>query len=190
MAIWRFLVSLAIEFGPVAVFFLVTSRSGFFAGVAALIVATLVAMLVSLIRDKRVPIFSVIASTFVIIFGTMTLIVMDPKWIVLEYTLYNAFFGIALIAGVYMKRPLLKVLFHSMFDICDKGWLILSQRWGVFFILIAISNEIVWNMYTEETWVQYRLLATLAMSIFGFAQFGVAKKYRLESASPWGLRKG
>jgi intracellular septation protein len=189
MVIWRFLVSLAIEFGPVAAFFLATSWFDFYIGVAILIIATLLALFVSVYRDKRVPIFSIIASTFVVIFGIMTLVVMDPKWIVLEYTLYNALFGIVLIIGFYKKKPLLKILFTTMFHISDEGWLILSKRWGIFFIFVAISNEIVWNMYSEEVWVQFRLLATLALTIFGFSQFGVAKKHRLEGSSPWGLRK-
>lgn len=183
-----FLVSFAIEFGPITLFFLGTELGNFFVGTALLVASTALALLVSLIRDKRIPSFSLISSSFVLVFGMATLIMMNPLWLVLEYTLYNGLFGLAMFLGLAFNRPLLKPLFEGMFQITDRAWSLLSIRWGIFFLLTALSNEYVWRNFSEETWVYYRLAAAVVLCVFGFSQFFLARRERLPHASPWGLR--
>jgi len=183
-----FLISFAIEFGPICLFFLGTELGNFFVGTALLVASTALALLTSLIRDKRVPLFSVISSSFVLAFGIATLILMDPLWLVLEYTLYNGLFGLAMFIGLLFGKPLLKPLFEGMFQISDYAWKLLSIRWGIFFLLTAVANEYVWHNHTEEAWVYFRLIAAVVLCVFGFSQFFLARRERLPHASPWGLR--
>lgn len=183
-----FLVSMLIEFGPVVMFFAVTRASGLYAGTASLVATTVLALVWSRIRDNRVPVFSLISSSFVLVCGSATLIFMNPYWVVLEYTLYNALFGVVLLIGLVRGVPLLKPLFESMFHISDAGWKILSFRWAIFFILTALGNEFVWRVYGEYPWVHYRLFAALFLCVFGFSQFFLARAHRLPHASAWGLR--
>lgn len=183
-----FLISFAIEFGPISLFFIGTELFNFFVGTALLVASTAFALTGSLLRDKRVPLFSVISSAFVLAFGVATLILMDPLWLVLEYTLYNGLFGLAMFGGLIFGKPLLKPLFEGMFQITDYGWKLLSARWGIFFLLTAVANEYVWNNYSEETWVYFRLIAALVLCLFGFSQFFLARRERLPHASSWGLR--
>ena len=185
----HFSLSLAIEFGPTVLFFLGATLYDFFVGVWFLIVGTALSLTTSLIRDKRIPLFSVIVSTFVLLSGAMTLFTMDPYWVVLEYAIYNIVFALAMFVGYITNKPALKKLFHTMFHLTDKGWHILSLRWGVFFLLSAVGSEYVWRMYSEETWVYYRFTMSIILAIFGFSQFFLARKHRLPDASPWGLRQ-
>ncbi len=184
----RFLLSLAIEFGPLVLFFIGAEVGNFFIGTALLIVSTVLALTVSLVRDKRIPSFSVISGSFVFIFGTLTLLLQDPLWLVIEYTLYNGIFGITMLVGLLFGRSLLKPLFGTMFHISERGWRILSFRWGAFFILIAIGNEYFWYHFSADDWVFFRLGASVALCIFGFSQFFLTKKERLAEANEWGLR--
>jgi intracellular septation protein len=188
MVIKNFLLSLAIEFGPTVTFFLGATLKDFFFGVWCLIIATILSMTVSLIRDKRVPLFSLIASSFVLLSGVITLFTLNPYWIVIEYTIYNLFFATAIGIGWFKNKPALKPLFHTMFNVTDKGWHILSLRWGVFFVLGAIGSEYVWYTYSEEIWVLYRFVMSIVLAIFGFSQFFLVRKHRMPDASPWGLR--
>jgi intracellular septation protein len=183
-----FIDSCIIEFGPVLLFFAVAKAYGIFYGAVALVISTILALIWSLIRDGRIPTFSVLSSTFVLVCGTATIISNDPYWIVLEYTAYNGLFGIALLIGILFKKPLLKPLFEGMFQITDHGWLILSARWAFFFIITAIGNEYVWRYMGEDPWVHFRLFAALVLCVFGFSQFFLARKHRLPHSSPWGLR--
>ena len=189
MVIRHFFLSLAIEFGPTVLFFLGATLYNFLVGVWFLIIGTALSLITSLVRDKRVPLFSVIVSSFVLLSGAVTLLTADPYWVVLEYAVYNIVFATAMFVGFIVNKPALKKLFHTMFHLTDKGWHILSLRWGVFFLLSAVGSEYVWRMYSEETWVYYRFVMSIILAVFGFSQFFLARKHRLPDASPWGLRQ-
>lgn len=188
MALRRFLVSLGIEFGPVVAFFFVATLEDFFSGVWALMAATMLSLLVSLSRDRRLPLFSLIASTFVLLSGAITLATHDPFWIALEYTLYNLAFGGAMFVGYARGAAALKPLFETMFDITDRGWMRLSLRWGIFFIVCGLGSELMWRLYSYDAWVWYRFGAAVTMAAFGFSQFFLARAERLPTASTWGLK--
>lgn len=184
-----FLTSLAIEFGPVTTFFVGALIWDFFVGVVLLMLTTVVAVAFSLWRDGRVPLFSLIASVFVLASGALTLVTMDPYWVVLEYGLYNILFGVAMGIGYWRDTPALKPLFETMFHITDKGWHTLSLRWGVFFIITALGSEFVWRLFSYDEWVYYRFVMVIVLGIFGFSQFYLARRERLPDASPWGLKQ-
>ena len=184
----KFLVSLTIEFGPVTTFFVGALIWNFFVGVALLMLTTVASVAYSLWRDGRVPLFSLIASVFVLISGAATLVTMDPYWVVLEYGLYNTIFGAAMVVGYFIDKPALKPLFSFMFAITDAGWHTLSLRWGVFFIITAVGSEFVWRMFSYDEWVYYRFVMIIVLGVFGFSQFYLARRERLPEASPWGLK--
>ena len=184
----HFVLSLGIEFGPTLLFFAGATLYDFFVGVWWLIFGTCASLAISLWRDKRIPLFALIASAFVLLSGVITLYTKDPFWIVLEYALYNAAFALAMGIGYVRGTPALKPLFSTMFNLTDKGWHILSLRWGAFFFLCAVGSEVVWQCYGEDVWVVYRFTMTFVMGIFGFSQFFLARRHRMPDASPWGLR--
>lgn len=184
----KFAISSFIEFGPITAFFIGTELANFFVGTALLVIGTIAALATSLTIDKRVPLFSVISSFFILLFGGFTLYFQDAYWLVIEYTLYNAIFGVALLIGIATKRYYLKHLFENMFHISDYAWKILSMRWAFFFLLTAVLNEVIWNNYTESTWVYFRVIAGIGLAIFGFSQFFLARRHRHPDANPWGLR--
>lgn len=189
MVLKNFLISLSIEFGPVTLFFIGALVFNFFVGVALLMSATVASILVSLIRDKRVPLFSLIASVFVLLSGFLTLYFEDPFWVVIEYTLYNLVFAAAMFVGYWRNTPALKSLFSTMFLLTDRGWHVLSLRWGVFFLITAAGGELAWRFYSYDVWVYYRFVMIILLAIFGFSQFFLARRERLPEASPWGLKQ-
>lgn len=189
MVIKNFAVSLGIEFGPVAIFFLGAFFFDFFVGVALLMAATLASVALSFTRDGRAPLFSLIASVFVLLSGVLTLYFLDPFWVVIEYTLYNLVFACAMFAGYWRNTPALKALFGTMFSLTERGWHLLSVRWGFFFFFTALGGELVWRFFSYDEWVWYRFSMLLLFVMFGFSQFFLARRERLPEASPWGLRK-
>ena len=184
-----FIVSFFIEFGPTIAFFAASQYAGFFTGAAALVFTTVLSLLWAVLRDKRIAVFSLVTSTFVLFFGIMTLVRHDPSWLYLEYTAYNGIFGMVLLAGFVRGRGLLKEFFGSMFLLEERGWLLLSLRWSIVFIVTAIGNEIAWRFYGWDFWVTYRFSTAILQAIFGFSQLFLARTYRLSEANEWGLRK-
>ncbi len=186
-------ISWSIEFGPIIVFFLALhflgdTDSGFIASTGIFTVLTAVALTASYFYEKRIAWFPLIAGLSVIAFGVLTLVFKNPVFFILKDTLYNGFFAIFLLGGALFGKGLLKPLFIALFDITERGWFILSIRWGVFFLLLALSNEFIWHMYGRTVWVEYKFWSTIITAVFGFYQITLSKKYRNSSASEWGMR--
>jgi intracellular septation protein len=187
------LISWSIEFGPIIVFFIALSflgstDQGFITSTTIFSALTAVALIVSYIYEKRIAWFPLIAGVSVVFFGFLTFILKEPMLFIFKDTLYNGLFGVFLLVGVVFKKGLLKSLFVALFDMSDRGWYILSLRWGVFFVLLAIGNEISWRFFGRDVWVAYKFWSTIATVIFGFYQITLSKKYRNDTASPLGLR--
>jgi len=179
--------SWTIEFGPLLVFFLCFEIWGFLAATSALVVSTFFALLVAFITERRVPLFPLISGLCVFLFGLLTLYFQDPRFLVLEYTLYNGFFGMALLIGLLFNVPLLRYMFGTLFALKEYGWMVLSYRWAVFFLLVAFANELVWRYTPEHLWVIFRIGVVPAFLCFGLYQFTLSRRERLPEASAWGL---
>ncbi|MFM2374434.1 MAG: hypothetical protein RLZZ234_429 [Candidatus Parcubacteria bacterium] len=180
--------SALVEFGPVTAFFVATCFFDFFTGVALLVGATMLAILVSHVYLKRLPLFSIIVSCFVVVSGCLTLITHNPYFVAIEYTISNLAFGVVLLCGYFAGKGLLKPLFGSMFSITERGWRVLSLRWGIFFVIVALGSELAWRLHSYDVWVVYRFAGMFTLMIFGCSQFFLARRERLPDASPWGVR--
>lgn len=183
-----FLVSFTLEFGPTLLFFLVSQYWGFFPGAIVLVATTALSLVVALIRDKRIALFALLSSVLLLLFGALSIFFWDPWWLFVEYTLYNALFGTALVWGYLRGRGLLKPLFGGMFLMTERGWRILSLRWGIVFLVTAVVNEYVWRGMGEGDWVMFRFASAVLLCVFGFSQFFLARRERLPEATEWGLR--
>ncbi len=182
-----------IEFGPIILFFISLKvfgedSSGFVFATEIFTIATAIVLLFALIRDKRIALFPLVAGIFVIFFGALTVRFNQPEIFVFKDTIYNGSFFLFLFVGVVKGKGYLRMMFEPLFDITSEGWKRLSSRWMVMFLLLVVSNEIVWYLYPLNIWVEYKFLATITTAIFGLYQITLTKKYRMETASSWGLR--
>lgn len=186
---WKKIVlSWGTEFGPIIAFFITSELWGLIIGSAVFVVTTTLALLVACIREKRLALFPLLAGISVIIFGVATVVFENPFFIIIKDTFYNGVFAIMLFAGlVFLKKSFLKNLFSSLFKMSDRGWRILTIRWCVMFTLLTISNEIVWRYCDADTWLTYKMWATLTTIIFGFYQITLARRERLPEANKWGM---
>lgn len=187
------IISWSIEFGPIIAFFITLSvlgdtDKGFITSTTIFSVLTLVALIASYVYEQRIAWFPLIAGVSVVTFGILTFIFKAPILFILKDTLYNGIFGLFLLTGSVMGKGLLKKLFVALFDMSDRGWYILSLRWGIFFMILAIGNEISWRIFGRDVWVMYKFWSTIATVVFGFYQITLSKKYRSETSSPWGMR--
>jgi intracellular septation protein len=188
------IISWSIEFGPIVAFFIALhflgdTDAGFIMSTGIFTALTVIALLASYYYEKRVAIFPLIAGISVILFGVATLFFKNPLLFILKDTIYNGFFAVLLLTGSLLKKAMLKPLFVALFDMKEKGWSILSTRWGVFFLLLTITNEIAWRIYGQDVWVVYKFWSTILTVVFGFYQITLSKKYRNETATEWGMRK-
>jgi intracellular septation protein len=184
----EFAIHTSIEFGPLTAFFVASFFFDFYTAAAILVLTTLASLITSFIRYRRFAAFSFFCSIFVLICGTATVYFHDPRWIVIEYTISNLLFAGGLLGGWFMHRPVLRDLFGHMFLITEQGWMTLTMRWGLCFLITGVSNQLWWWIFPDETlWTLFRFVSTIGVFVFGMCQFFTSRRERLPEASPWGL---
>lgn len=175
----RPLLKLAIEAGPLVVFFVVNARVGIFAGTAAFMVASTVSVIASWLLERRLPIMPLVAGFFVLTFGGLTLLLNDDLFIKLKPTIVNSLFAVILLGGLAFGRVLLKPLFGAAFQLGDDGWRSLTFRWGLFFVFMAIVNEIVWRNFSTDFWIGFKLFGAMPLTlVFAMSQMPLILRHQ------------
>ncbi len=126
------LLKLAVEVGPLAVFFIVNARAGIFWGTGVFMGATVASLIASRILFGRIPVMPLVSGVCVAIFGGLTLWLQDDHFIKMKPTIVNALFAGALFIGLLAGQSLLRIVFGEVFRLTDEGWRKLTLRWALF----------------------------------------------------------
>mgnify|MGYP001792653918 FL=1 len=189
------LLKLALELGPLGVFFLFNSRGEqiaeafpvlqvigepIFLATAAFMVAITISLTVSLWLTRRLPIMPLVSGVVVPVFGALTLWLHDELFIKLKPTIVNCLFGSVLLGGLFFGKALLGYVFDSAFKLTDEGWRKLTFRWGIFFFVLAAINEIVWRSFSTDFWVSFKVFGIMPITlVFTLTQLPLIQKYAI-----------
>lgn len=174
------LVKLAIEVGPLAVFFIANSRGNIFIATGAFMVAIVVALVASWLIERRLPLLPLVTAAFVLVFGGLTLVLQDELFIKLKPTIVNGLFAAILFSGLFFGRPFLKPLLGAALELQDEGWRKLTHRWAWFFVALALANEVVWRTLSTDGWVNFKVFGIMPLTIaFSLAQLPLINRYRV-----------
>jgi len=178
------LLKLALELGPLAVFFFANARFGIFTATAAFMVVTIVALAVSWGLTRRLAIMPIVTGIVVFVFGGLTLFLQDEIFIKMKPTIVNTLFGAVLLGGLALGRPLLGYVFDSVFKLDAEGWRKLTFRWGLFFFVLAALNEIVWRSFSTDFWVSFKVFGIMPLTIlFTLTQMPLIQRHALPEKS-------
>lgn len=159
---------LAMDLGPLAVFFAAYEAFGIFVATGCFMVAVLAALVIGYLREHRLAPMPLFTAVLVLIFGGLTLYLRDADFIKIKPTVLYALFGLLLLGGLFFKQLLIKHVFAHAFQLSNSGWRSLTWRWAVFFFLLAALNEFVWRDYSTSTWVYFKVWLVMPL-IFVFA---------------------
>lgn len=154
----------AIEYGPLGVFFIAYLKFDLLTATGALMGATVIALAVSYIMERRVPMVLVVTAVVVLVFGGLTLYLDDERFIKMKPTIVQALFAVVLLGGLMLRKPLLKPLLSAAWQLTDRGWDLLTLRFGLFFAVMAVINEVVWRTQSTDFWVNYKIFGALALT--------------------------
>ena len=145
-----------------------------------LIIATLIGTGILYFLEKKIPKIPIIGAALVAIFGGLTLYFDDKIFFYMKPTIVNILFaGILFIGNFFLKKNLLKSLLETSIKLEDQGWEILNQRWTLFFIFLAILNELVWRTQSEDFWVKFKVFGIIPITlIFTMFQINLINKYK------------
>jgi intracellular septation protein len=195
------IIKMALELGPLVVFFIVNARgedilatfpalSQWFTqpiifATAVFMAAMVISLLLSWVLLHRIAVMPLVTGVVVLIFGGLTLYFQDPIFIKMKPTIVNTLFGVTLLGGLAFGQSLLKYVFGEVYKLEPKGWTILTLRWGLFFILLAVMNEVVWRTQSTDFWVAFKVWATMPLTvIFAALQLPVLTKYAPRPIKP------
>ncbi len=175
---------LALDLGPLVLFFAANARYGIFVATATFMVAVVVALAVSYALTRQLPIMPLVTAVIVLVFGGLTLILQDELFIKLKPTIIYLLFAGVLLGGLAFGKPLLGMVFDSVFHLTAEGWRKLTLRWAVFFLFLAVLNEIVWRTQTTDVWVSFKVFGVVPLTfLFGALQYPLLTKYAAPEAA-------
>ena len=172
--------SLAIDYGPLLVFFLAFKFGGIFAATGAFMVAIVVAILLSRWKLSRISPMLWLSAVLVLGFGGLTLWLHDPVLIRYKATAVYVLLSSLLFIGLLRGKPLLKYVLESGYDgLSDRGWMILSRNWAFFFAALAVANQVlIYLKVSDNTYVNVKVWGFIAATfIFALANIPVLTKH-------------
>ena len=197
------LLKLILDIGPLILFFYANSKpalfhplvapilpaavatgeqAGIFTATAVFMVAIVAALIVSYALTRHLPAMPVVTMIVVIVFGAATLYFQDETFIKLKPTIIYVLFGGALLIGQMLGKNFLSIVFDAMFHLTEEGWRKLTLRWALFFLLLAVLNEIVWRTQSTDTWVNFKVFVVTGLTfVFAAAQVPLLSKYAAQA---------
>ena len=170
---------LALDLGPLLIFFAAFKYLGIFMATAAFLVAVLVALGIGYAFEKKLSPMPIFTAVLVVIFGGLTLYLQNDLFIKMKPSVLYAFFGALLLGGLRFNRLFIMYVFGQAFELDDAGWRKLTIRWGIFFLALAALNELVWRLTTTETWVAFKVWGIIPLLfVFALAQTPLVMKHQ------------
>lgn len=185
------LLKLALDLGPLVLFFFANSkpalfepflspiipaavatgaRAGIFVATAVFMVAIVVAFVISYVLTRRLPLMALVTAIIVLVFGGLTLFLQNDTFIKIKPTILYLLFAGVLGGGLLFGKSLLALVFDQMFNLTEEGWRKLTVRWALFFVGLAVLNEIIWRTQSTDFWVAFKAFGVLPLT-FIFAMF-------------------
>lgn len=204
------LIRIGLEIGPLLVFFICTTfgegwldrsellrslfKSPIIFATAPFMVAMVISLTISWLVFKRVAVMPLVTLIVVLIFGTLTLVFQDSMFIKVKPTIVNSLFAAVLLGGLLFRQSLLKYVFGEVYHLQPKGWQVLTVRWGLFFVLLALLNEFAWRgagLFFTDTeaadsfYAGFKLWAVMPITVvFSMLQVPLLNKYALDPKAP------
>jgi intracellular septation protein len=162
------LIKLALDLGPLIIFFAAFRFFGIYTATAVFMAAILTALAIGYMRERKLSPMPLFTAVLVVVFGGLTLYLKNDTFLKIKPTVLYACIGMLLLGGLIFNRLFIKYVFAQAFDLNEEGWRKLTWRWAVFFLALAGLNEIVWRNFSTAIWVDFKVWAIMPL-IFLFA---------------------
>jgi len=176
---------LALDLGPLLIFLAAFKLADLYWATGVFMLAITVSLGASWWIERRIPPMPLVTAAFVLVLGGLTIYLQDETFIKLKPTLASLLFAAILFAGLIGGRPLLKPLLGSALQMDERGWRTLTLRWGVFFVVLAALNEVMWRNFSNDVWVNFKVFGILGLTFaFMLSQAGMIQRHSAGEEAP------
>lgn len=190
----------AVDFGALAAFMIsyFVTRDMILA-TWVLVVASAVALAVGYAVERRFAPLPLITGLFALVFGLLTVFTHDDLFVKLKLTVQNGLLAVVLLGSLPLKRYPFKMLLGSAIKVNDAAWRTLTLRYGLYFLTVAVLNEIfrspeavtaLWHGLGRDTpnpndvWTGFRGVLWIAASVFGLSQVPLIMRNMTKDEEP------
>ncbi len=157
------------DYLPLIVFFICYKFSGtanpLITATIFMVITTAIALIISYILTRTIPLVPLFSAIVLAVFGGLTIFLQDEIFIKMKPTIINLIFAGILFYGFITKKTFLSYLLGEQIKMCSKAWLTLSMRWAMFFVFLAVLNEIIWRNFSTDFWVQFKVFGMMPISL-------------------------
>ena len=184
----------ALEYGPIILFFLGytlfkdnsftiggTEYSGFIA-VTAMFIPLLAATTFAQWRlTGHLSKMQIVTLVLVVGFGGLSIWLNDERFFKMKPTMIYLLFAGVLGFGLLRGQSYLESVMDQAIPMERAGWVILTRRVTLFFLGLALANEVIWRSMSTDAWVNFKTFG-LPLGTFAFfaTQMGLFSKYGIE----------
>ncbi|MGN6148143.1 MAG: septation protein A [Rhizomicrobium sp.] len=175
------LLKLALDLGPLVLFFAAFKFGDIFKATAVFMAASLAALAIGYARTRKISPMPLVTAIIVVVFGGLTLYLQNDTFIKMKLTVVYGIFGAVLLGGLAFNRLFIKVVFAQAFELDEIGWRKLTWRWGFFAFGLAALNEIIWRNFSTDIWVDFKVWAVIPLvMLFALAQTPLVMRHQIE----------
>ncbi len=140
--------------------------------------ASLLALVVGVAVERRVPPMPLATAVLGIIFGGLTLFFHDERFIKVKPTILYTAFGLFLVTGALRGKNPLKVLMGDAFHLPETVIRTLTVRYALFFFALAAANEAVWRTQSTIHWAFFKFPGVpILIFLFAMSQAPLMMKH-------------
>ena len=181
----KLVVKLALEFLPLALFFLASTKYDFWVSTAVMMVATAISLAVTWSLFRQLALMAIITAITGFVAGGITLLLEDPSYVQMKPTIVGGVFALILLTGLLFERPLFKVLLGQNLHLNEEGWRVLTVLWFGYFVFISGLNEFIWRNYSWEFWAGFKAFGLMPLTVlYALPQMLLLRRFRLPEAEP------
>jgi intracellular septation protein len=159
------LLKLMLDLGPLIIFFVANSRFDIFVATGTFMVAITIAIVIGVAIERKISPMPLVTLVLVMVFGGLTLWLENEIFIKLKPTVLYLMFASVLWGGLFTGRIFLKFLLAQSVNLPDGAWRVLTYRWVIFFLSLALLNEFMWRNFSTDTWVAFKVWGVLPLTL-------------------------
>jgi len=144
----------------------------------AIVAGSIAGLVAGLVVERRIVPLPAFVGGAALLFGTLTLVFKDPRIIMMKPTFINLILGVLLLGGLVLKKNPLKLVMGTSIELPDTAWRRLTLNFGLFYLALAVLNEVIWRTQPEQVWVYFRFPGLLILTfLFGLAHAPLLMRY-------------